>query len=560
MGFRGFWMAAVLVTAAGAEGQLAAPVVQCIDGYNNTLRLVSQQAGKSARACLRAAAKSDETDPDTCVVANSDGKIAGKEAKVQALYASGKCGGAEPIQRGAAIGTAAHRGAATDLIHDLFGDPVTAAVIGLDSGDARCLDTVLKRGVQAFAAIAKGHRQCKRDGLRSGAVLDAATLDAACGAFAQVDAGGKAQARLTHLVGDVGVACGTTTAGLATLFPGLDAPCHADGGALGGCVAERIRCRTCLALNEADGQHIDCDLFDDGVDDASCVAYALGARTCAFAPGSQLFIQNSALPLFLSISGAATVDCGATDAAQAAPCACDLTAVGPIVLPAIGDFCITPAPGCPSGGIDCDGGPARDVDLAADHNIGACASNAACAAACDAHCAGLGAAYGRQASGCEGYCQGGASDDLPCAQDSDCPGASCVGGNSVGHAGVCNCICETGGLGLPSGAGHLDCSLGLQVHIELPSDGDCLDASIETLPPRCVGITTATASGIDHDSDNNMSGLSLPYSGPSTISGTAPSCDAIEGGSLAGTRLVGHTVFFDSTLGDNFARLSLVCQ
>ena len=560
MGHRALWLAGALSIATAAHGQLSAPARECIDAYHGRLRMVSQQAGKSARTCLRNAAEGTEPSPDTCVVANSDGKIADKAARVTALYSGGTCSGGEPIQRGAAVGSAAHRDAFTDLVHDLFGTPVTTALSGLSPTDSRCLDTAMKRAVQAFATITRGHRQCAKNGLQSGAVLDPPTLDAACGTFAQIDGAGKALSRLARLTEDVGVACGTTAIGLAALFPGLDAPCHADGGALGGCVAERTRCRACLALNEADGQHIDCDLFDDGSADASCYAYDLGTRTCAFAPGSQLFIQNSALPLFLSISGAATVDCGTTDAAQAATCACDLTAVGPIVLPAIGDVCITPAPGCPSGGIDCDGGPARDVDLAADHNIGTCASNTACAAACDAHCAGLGEAYARQASGCEGYCQGGASHNLPCMQDSDCPGASCVGGNPVSHAGVCNCICEARGLGLPSGAGHLDCSLGLQVHVELPSDGDCLDASIETLPPRCVAITSATATGIDHDSDNNMSGLSLPYSGPSTISGTAPSCGAIEGGSLAGTRLVGHTVFFDSTLGDNFARLSLVCQ
>ena len=82
------------------------------------------------------------------------------------------------------------------------------------------------------------HRLCKKSGMYSGAVVDELTLDAACGTFAQIDAAGKAQTRLTKLTDDVGVACGTA-AGLATLFPGLDAPCQADRAALGYCVAAR---------------------------------------------------------------------------------------------------------------------------------------------------------------------------------------------------------------------------------------------------------------------------------------------------------------------------------
>jgi hypothetical protein len=549
--------AALLSIASAAHGQLSTPVQRCIDGYNNKLRLVSQQTGKSARTCLRDAAKGNENDPETCVVADTGGKIAGKEAKVEALYTGGKCGGGEPIQRGAAIGIAAHRGAVTDLVHDLFGDPVTAAVVDLGKDDARCVDTVMKRSVLAFAAIAKGHRQCKKSGLQSGAVLDAATLDAACGTLAQIDTNGKAQSRLNQLAEDVGIAC-ASLAGLATLFPGLDSSCHADSAALGNCVGARTRCRACLALDDADGQHMDCDLFDDGAANESCYAFALGTHTCTFAPTSQLDLINTAFPLALGITGAMSVSCGVTDAAQAADCACDVTSVGPMVVPAIGDLCITPASGCPAGGIDCDGGAARNIDVAADHNIGTCTSNASCATACDAHCNGLGAPYARQTSGCEGFCQGGVNDEMACTQDSDCPGATCIGNNFGSHAGVCNCICEGNGLGSPAGAGQLACSVGLQMHFELPSDGDCLDAAIETVPPRCIGVTTATATGGNVDA-SNMPGFVFPPGG-STSSGAALSCGAIEGGGLSGLNVVGHTEIFDTNLGDILARLSVVCQ
>jgi hypothetical protein len=553
-------IALLLSVAGSASAQLPGAVQDCIGAYDTKLRLVSLQAGKSARACVRNAAKGVEIAPDTCVVSNTDGKIAGKEAKVAALYTGGTCTGSEPIQQGAIAGNAAHRGMATDLAHDIFGDPVTAAVIGVGSSDARCLDMTLKRAVQSVAAITKGHRQCTKSGLNSGAVVDAATLDAACGSFAQIDGTGKAQARLTKLVVDVGAACNAATSGLATLFPGLDPGCHADGVALGGCVAERARCRACLALNDAGGQHIDCDLFDDDTADGSCVAFALGTQTCTLANTSRLSLYNSALPLELRLSGAVTISCGSTDAGLAAPCNCSIASFGALVVPAIGDLCISPAAGCPAGSIDCDGNPPRDRELAADHNIGTCTSNAGCAAQCDAHCAGLGAGFTRQAHGCEGFCQGGANDEMACTQVSECPGADCVGNVTV-HGNICNCICARGGLGGASGAGDLDCSLGLQIDVELPSDGDCLDANVQSLPPRCVGITTTTTTGSIANTDN-MTGFDFPSTGSplGTRTGSAVSCDAMETGTLGGLTLVGQTALFDSALGDNFANLSISCQ
>ncbi|HSP95640.1 MAG TPA: hypothetical protein VL049_00150, partial [Candidatus Dormibacteraeota bacterium] len=113
------WLVALLV-AGVAQAQLPKAEQKCIDRYNNGLRKVAQQAGKSARACLRNAARGSEPDPETCVVANSDGKLAGKEQKVADLFAAG--GACDPlppvIVQGVPAGTAAHRGAVTNLVHD----------------------------------------------------------------------------------------------------------------------------------------------------------------------------------------------------------------------------------------------------------------------------------------------------------------------------------------------------------------------------------------------------------------------------------------------------------
>src|SRR5262245_1717929 len=92
--------ALIFAFGTSAQAALTSAEQKCIDGYNNKTRLVSQQAGKSARACIKNAGKGKEPNPDNCIVNNTDGKIAGKEAKVQDLYDSGKCTGLEPIQQG----------------------------------------------------------------------------------------------------------------------------------------------------------------------------------------------------------------------------------------------------------------------------------------------------------------------------------------------------------------------------------------------------------------------------------------------------------------------------
>jgi hypothetical protein len=78
------------------------------------LRLVSQQANR--RACIRAAKV--ENDPTIALADATAGSP--PRRRRSALHSGGKCTGSELIQRGAVIGNAAHRGAVTDLVHDLF--------------------------------------------------------------------------------------------------------------------------------------------------------------------------------------------------------------------------------------------------------------------------------------------------------------------------------------------------------------------------------------------------------------------------------------------------------
>ncbi len=283
---------------------------------------------------------------------------------------------------------------------------------------------------------------------------------------------------------------------------------------------------------------------------------AIGTHTCTLASNSQLLLQTAALPLALVPQGSLRISCDQAALDGTAACTCAVNSFAPIVIPGIGDVCVSPATGCAAGHIDCDGGSALDTQLTADHNIGACSSNAACAADCATTCTTLGGSA--LSTGCEGYCQGGLNDDLPCTTDGDCIDGSCVGNDPVGHAGVCNCACQATGLGAPAPAGALGCQLGLRIVVELPNNGVCGDPPTIVLAPLCSALTTTTAIAQLVDA-NDVAGSSIPMS-PAVLNGASTSCDALSASVTSGIALAGTLGFFDSQLGDILVSERFVCQ
>ena len=558
----------IAVTLLVASSVFAVPLPsadqKCIDGYNNKLRLVSQTAGKDYRKCIKDGGKGTP-GVEGCVATDGPGKISGKATKVSDLYTAMKCTGAEVIQQGATNGINAHVNGLKGLTHDIFGDPINdLTVVSVAKDLAKCQDKAIQRSGQALTEIIKAQRKCKKDGMKAGTIISTATLDATCGTFAQIDAGGKALAKLTKLGTDVTAACATAVP--ATDFPGK---CSGSTPAnLGTCLQAAARCRACAILNEADGQSINCDSFDDGAVNGSCfIPTNVGSHTCTLAPSSVIALGTQALPLGLSPVGSININCGSTTPNGKAACSCDVVSFGTLVITAIGDVCISPA-SCPSGEIDCDGGNSENVDLVADHNIGACANDTACSTACDAHCAGLGANYTKIAYGCEGFCNGGTNNNNPCTSDSQCPGGQCAGAEpvTVSHLNTCNCTCQGESLGGASPAGSLACEVGTQINVELPTNGICGDVIPPTiqLPPICGAVTTTTATGHVQNANRTAAKTIPPIGGvgtsPATSTGVGLACNTIASSTLTGLTLVGHLGFYDSVLGDIFSSNSFTCQ
>lgn len=119
---------------------------------------------------------------------------------------------------------------------------------------------------------------CKKSGLKSGAITDAATLQSTCmnaSGTGIPDVKGKIQKACSEKVlnAEDKKCSGSTSAEIAdAFFPGP--ACQAGGGAANPeeCLQVAVRCDLCNSINSTFGTSADCDEFDNSVDDGSCGA------------------------------------------------------------------------------------------------------------------------------------------------------------------------------------------------------------------------------------------------------------------------------------------------
>ncbi len=263
--------------------------------------------------------------------------------------------------------------------------------------------------------------------------------------------------------------------------------------------------------------------------------------SCVLASTSSIVLNTSLPPLVLDALGTLDVTCGDADPATGqAPCTCEVVQFEPLFIGGIGFVCITPFAGCEQGVIDCDGGSNISVELYSDHNIGECTGNEDCKAQCQTYCQGLGKVPTLRQRGCEGFCDGGDRDGLPCNCDSaagttcgkkcsggtvftcssdddcpagetcvpnvgECPNGSCNGPDNVGFGNICECQCVDTAVGPPTGTGGLRCNLGVNLIVERPTLDPCIgdpNARLITVGSSCVPMTTDTANTVLHNANN----------------------------------------------------------
>jgi predicted neuraminidase len=153
-------------------------------------------------------------------------------------------------------------------LSEIFGPDLDAAIVRQadDKSAAKCQQAVVMAVYKCQSTQIKEFNICKKTALRKGGGMSFEVLARCLGA----DPKGKIVKKCDPVSGPLATKVLPRTCDVVDLsaaFPGCDT---AVPGELTSCLDEAVACRVCLGLSEADDLGEDCDLFDDGVANASC--------------------------------------------------------------------------------------------------------------------------------------------------------------------------------------------------------------------------------------------------------------------------------------------------
>ncbi len=236
----------------------------CINAINKAGAKVASTQGKENSACVKNAGKGTVADAQACLTADPKLKVSKAKGKTVTAEAS-KCTAAPDFGKSPSGQVNAFAGdEEVALTADVFGANLTPAIIlaSADKDGAGCQAAIVKAYEKVAATKMKSFLKCKKDGLKAETILSPATLEAC---FDTMSADAKVAAAVAKITDTVTKKCSATDLDLA--FPGgcVGAP---DFTA---CIDAQVECRVCLTLDAMDDLTRDCDVFDDGVSNASCV-------------------------------------------------------------------------------------------------------------------------------------------------------------------------------------------------------------------------------------------------------------------------------------------------
>ncbi len=265
---------------ASAQEPLTTNQQKCINQVNKNFAKVASAQAKEICDCIKRGSKgllSGETIEE-CATNDAKGKV--DKAKQKTLTKeSSSCG--TPPDFGYTSGANANDTAMAKelaIIHRIFGSDLDTFVIDefLFKNGAKCQQAVAKQARKCQDAKLKVFNGCKKDALKSKggpAVTSAQELQDAClgvGGAGMPDPKGKIQKACVDKLGDTIDKKCTSKEGvsLSAVFPLFDPN---GGSTLQAFVDRIIECEACKAINQADALNRDCDLFDDGVANESCL-------------------------------------------------------------------------------------------------------------------------------------------------------------------------------------------------------------------------------------------------------------------------------------------------
>jgi hypothetical protein len=241
---------ALLLAPHGAYPQVQTrPQQGCIRVMLKGARLVVGAQSKLNLHCVRSAARGDPGDVDVCVRSDAGGLVAKHARRTEELEAK-KCL-ARPDQipgffvASAAMVNPAARDLPLDLLGQLFGVPVDAAIIPCTSSreGCKCQKKVHQQFEKLTSAGLREYSKCISSGLKDGSIIDRAGLEACL----DDDADGKMAEQVAKLVASIEKHC----PGIPMPFPIQSAPCVSFSFC--------TKCGICILSKVLFGLNINCD-------------------------------------------------------------------------------------------------------------------------------------------------------------------------------------------------------------------------------------------------------------------------------------------------------------
>jgi hypothetical protein len=240
---------------------------KCINALNGDFARVAGAQDKAIQRCLKSSASKGES-ATACLALPGRGmdKARAKTRADEDRLCSEMPPDFGPLDADVVNDAAEETERAT--LPELFGADLDAALVRQadDRSAAKCQQAVVKAVYKCQGAQIEAFNGCKETALKRGGATSPEVLARCLG----VDADGKVAKECDPLSGPLATKVLPRTCGgvdLLAAFPGCGT---ADPGGLASCLDEAVACGVCLGLSEADGLGADCDLFDDGVANASC--------------------------------------------------------------------------------------------------------------------------------------------------------------------------------------------------------------------------------------------------------------------------------------------------
>ena len=261
------------VSAAFAQVQ-SSEQRACINNVNRAGISVAKQQGKEDVNCIKLAGNGDlMITAQACLTADIKGRLLKKTNKTNAVETKYCATLPNFGYTNAATVNQYSSQAERDLLADVFGANLDAAVINCDTNKPGCL--CQQKVTKAFDKLAAKKMaeflKCKKATLKAGAssimaIEDCVNNPATVGSIAADTKGmiAKAAAGLADKIADECDAESVTNGA----FPG---DCDTlTGVSLANCIDVLVECRVCQMINDIDSTFVNCDVFDNSTLDGSC--------------------------------------------------------------------------------------------------------------------------------------------------------------------------------------------------------------------------------------------------------------------------------------------------